>query len=225
MKLLALFFLCLPIVSLAQDQNGCPTDADKNYQCGNIEETILERLDHLDYTWKPKIVVDLQHNFTRSKDIQRAEAVAQLVEQVLNDSDFWKAVEHYDHYTFAKWSLQFTDLWQPIAQQDITNALLNGDPKNDRRATQQTERFIVRLYGRSFKWRWENAIGKVKGNKIYTKKWFFRKSSIAEIGSNWVHEWSHLKGLRHCRKCHKARDYSVPYVINRIFMEIAQKYQ
>lgn len=224
MHYLCLLLFCLPLFSLAQDQNGCPNDSDTEYRCGNVQERILPRLDSLSYTWTTQITVQLKHRFKRKKNIQRAEQAAQLVEQVLNDPDFWKAVEHYDRYAFSKWSPQLNDPWQPIAQQEITNALLNGNPSDSSRPAQQTEVFYIQLYGGSNKFFWETAIGRVNGQRIDNKRWFFKKASIRDIASNWVHEWSHIKGLRHCFKCHRERDYSVSYVINRIFLEVAEKY-
>ena len=225
MMKIILLFLFLPTIIFAQDKNGCPPKPQKNYACGNIKEEILPRLESIDYTWDTQIAVEIQQNFKKQKDIQKAEKVAQLVQLVLNDADFWKALEHYDNYQYAKWSEKLGDTWQPISTKEITNSMLNGHPADTSRAALKTEMFSIRLYGGPFKWPRERAIAKFENGHIYNKKWFFRSASIEKIGSNWVHEYSHFKGIRHCFNCNEERDYSISYVINRIFIEVAQKYQ
>jgi len=216
----------MPIWAFGQDKNGCPSKSERGYKCGNVKEDILSGLAGIEYSFDANVTVTLDDTKLRkSKDRVKAQKVLKLVNQVLNDADFWKALEHYNRYQFAKWSKKFNDTWTVLEKDKITNAFIHGDPNNSERPSQISIEAKIRLYGSSFQWPGEIARAKEIGDGyIYNKKWFFRDYSIVEIGSNWVHELSHSKGFRHCRKCHKERDYSVPYVINRIFKEVAKKY-
>ena len=226
MKKILLFLLALPLIVISQDKNGCPSESQNNYKCGKITESILPDYENLEFEFSTKLVLELDHNLKRKKDIQKAQKVIELINKVLNDQDFWKALENYKNYKFTKWSNELNDTWEPINKKEITNSFLNGNPTNNSRPNLKEETIFFKLYGNSFKWPYfETAIAKVEGKYVCNKKWFFRKDSIKNIASNWVHEFSHLKGIRHCFACNHERDYSIPYVINRIFIEVANKYE
>jgi hypothetical protein len=222
-----LIFLILSIVFplFGLTQNGCPERSDRNYKCGNIEESILPRLTDIVFSLETEFEFKLNSTFNRKKDQDRAEEILKLVNQVINDPDFWKALEHYDRYQYSKWSKSLKDNWIDITGKQITNCMINGNPESDVRPKRVSVDLNVKLYGLSFATPFESAVAKEVGDgTIYNKRWFFRKHSKEAIGSNWIHEFAHSQGIRHCFKCNEARDYSIPYVINRIFKEVAQKY-
>lgn len=226
MKKLFILLVLIPLLHFGQDSNGCFDKPRKDFICGNITEQILPRLVSVDYEFNTTIEITLKSKLKKERDRNKAEKVIVLINQVLNDSDFWKALEHYDNYQFAKWSKNFNDIWQEISKSQITNSLLNGHPEDSSRLEKYTFDIKVKLYGPTFKTFVESAVAKEVGDGIiYNKRWFYRKNSIETIASNWVHEISHSKGLRHCFNCDENRDYSVPYTINRIFKEVAQKYK
>jgi len=223
-KLTLLFVLLLTLLSYAQAQsNACPVKSQKNYCCGEVDERILERLAGIDYTMETHFQTSVAHTFKRKADYDKALKVANLCEQVLNDPDFWKALEYYDRYQYTFW--QSGDHERQISGRQIVNCMLHGTPDDAKPLEELKIYFDVKLYALGFKTPIEKAVAKEVGDgKIYNKKWFFRKESIASIGSNWMHEFAHSKGIKHCFYCSEARDYSIPYVINRIFSEVAQKY-
>ncbi len=201
----------------------CPNENQKGYSCGNIKENILETLNLKDYTIKSHFNVRLASKFRRVSDNERAIKIIELCNKVLNDVDFWNALENYKGYRYAVF--ENSQGKQHISGSQIVNCLINGYPQDTTRPLEVNLALDIELYGASFKTPFESAVAKEIGDgKIYNKKWFFRGSSLDYIGSNWIHEFSHSKGLKHCYYCHEERDYSIPYVLNRIFTEVAKKY-
>lgn len=166
--------------------------------------------------------VRLVNSFDSQSDIDRANKIITLCNQVLNDSDFWNALEHYNNYKYP--IFETAQGKRQISGIQIINALINGNPDDLNRPLEVDINLTIELYGLAFKTLFESAVAKEIGDgKIYNKKWFFKNFPIDEIGSNWIHEFSHTKGLIHCCYCNQERDYSIPYVINRIFSEVAKK--
>lgn len=209
--------------SLSAQILECPTKNQKEYSCGKVNENILETINRKDYEIKTQFKVRLVSKFVKDIDNKRATKIIELCNKVLNDNDFWNAVENYKGYKYAVFENDKGK--QPISGRQIVNCLINGNPENTSRPLEVVIALNIKLYGASFKTPFESAIAKEIGDgKIYNKRWFFQGSMIENVGSNWIHEFSHIKGLKHCYYCHEARDYSVPYVINRIFIEIAKKH-
>lgn len=209
--------------SLSAQIMNCPTKNQKGYSCGNVNEKILETIDRKDYEIKSHFNVRIVSKFAKDSDNQRASKIVELCNKVLNDKDFWNALENYKGYKYAVFENERGK--QQISGVQIVNCLINGNPEDTSRPLEVDVPLDIELYGASFKTPFESALAKEIGDgKIYNKKWFFRGSSIDHIGSNWIHEFSHRQGLKHCYYCHEERDYSVPYVINRIFTEVAKKY-
>lgn len=221
-------FLCMILLSSfiqAQNNNDCPSKSDKDYACGNVQEKILAPLEDYVFEIRTNFNVELNTDFRRRKDSIKAQKVLKLVNQVLNDNDFWKTLRHYQNYQYPRWSQKLNDDWTIVSNDQIINAFINKDPDNKSRPDRIDLDIAIKLYGLSFKTFFESAVAKDGGNgKVYNKRWFFRKYSVVDVGSNWVHEIAHSRGFRHCFKCNEERDYSIPYVINRIFKEVAQKY-
>ncbi|MET0465872.1 MAG: hypothetical protein ABW007_22105 [Chitinophagaceae bacterium] len=218
--LLFIIFLCFDSAAQVID---CPDRNQKDYNCGNIEENILATIDRKGYTMNSHFTVSLSSTFSKDSDNRRGAEVTDLCNKVLNDPDFWNALEHYRGYRYAVF--ENAQGKREITGAQIINSLINGNPNDSSRPSKVNIMLNIELYGMSIKTPFESAVAKEIGDgKIYNKKWFFRKSSIADIGSNWLHEFSHSKGVSHCYYCHQERDYSIPYVINRIFVEVAQKY-
>ncbi len=210
-------------LSLFAQLMDCPTKNQKRYTCGNVDENILETINRKDYDVKSHFNVRLVSHFGKDSDNERAAKIVELCNKVLNDKDFWNAIENYKRYKYAVFENDKGK--QPISGTQIVNCLINGTPGDSSRPLEVDIALDIELYGPIFKTIFESAVGKEIGDgKIYNKKWFFRNSSIDDIGSNWIHEFSHSKGLQHCYYCHEERDYSVPYVINRVFIEVAKKY-
>lgn len=218
-----ILMFCLPALLHAQDP-PCPKKNQKNYICGEVKEDILASLVNSNYKFGTKIKVNLSSKFKRSSDKIKADSILLLCERVLNDKDFWKALENYKTYKTTVWRDSTSEM--VISGKQIVNSLLNGNPNNNARPEELTITLKVKLYGFGFKFPFfEKALAKEIGDSvIYNKKWFFRKYTQEQIGSNWVHEFSHIQGLKHCFHCDENRDYSIPYVINRIFIEVAKKY-
>lgn len=224
MKKITLFIIALISLSIYGQKNECPVKKDKNYKCGNIVENVFEGISNNNYQLQTKFNITVNQKFKRKIDRKRAEKIITLVNKVMNDSDFWKALSYYKNYKYSKWSNRLNDDWLNISGEEIVNALINGDPKNKNRPDEINLELEVRLYGLSFATPFETAVAKEENGIVYNKRWFFRKDSISNIGSNWVHEIAHSKGIRHCFNCNQERDYSIPYVINRIFKQVAKKY-
>ncbi len=220
------YFLAMTIFvsfSLSAQIMDCPNGNQKGYSCGNVNENILETLNRKDYVIKSHFNVKLVSRLRKDNDNYRAIKIIELCQKVLNDADFWNALENYKGYRYAVF--ENAQGKQQISGSQIVNCLINGDPNDSIRSLEVVIPLDIQLYGASFKTIFESAVAKEIGDgKIYNKKWFFRGSSIDDIGSNWIHEFSHSKGLKHCFYCNEERDYSIPYVINRIFTEVAKKY-
>ena len=222
-KLLLLLLLFVSAGTLCAQIKDCTDRSQKNYSCGDVEETILNRVLQQEYKMDSKFIVKLVTVFKKEEDQERSQEIATLCTKVLNDASFWNALENYDRYQYAVF--EENGIKREIAGREIVNCLLNGTPDDNSRPAAVTISLDIALYGLSFKTFFETAVAKEIGDgKIYNKKWFFRSSSIEDIGSNWIHEFSHSKGLKHCYYCNEDRDYSIPYVINRIFVEVAKKY-
>lgn len=221
---LLILLIFIPLSSIAQNP-PCPKKNQKRYKCSLIKEDILSKLENTNYQMPTKFKIKLVSNFTKKKDIEKVNKVVLICHKVLNDPDFWNALENYGSYKYSVWKQK--DQSQVVQGVQIINSLINGNPNNSARPAERIISLNLELYGLGFKFPFfEKALAKEIGDgKIYNKKWFFRKYSIAAIGSNWIHEFSHSQGLSHCYYCDKNRDYSIPYVINRIFVEVAKKYQ
>jgi hypothetical protein len=201
----------------------CPSKDQKRYSCGNVNENILGTINRKGYEIMSHFNIRLVSHFEKDSDKERATKIVELCNKVLNDKDFWNALENYKGYKYAVF--ENDQGIQQISGAKIVNCLINSNPMDTSRPLEVDIPLDIELYGMIFKTPFESAVAKEIGDgKIYNKKWFFRGSSILDIGSNWIHEFSHSKGLKHCYYCHEARDYSVPYVINRIFIEVAKKY-
>lgn len=224
MKKQALFAIIILITFQSVGQiKPCPDGRQKKYTCGVVEENILDRLPKTNSPIQTVFVAKLTSSFKKEKDQLRAEKIVALCNKVLNDPDFWHAIEYYDNYKYAVYQSKSGP--RKIAGVEIINCLINGAPDNKTRPERMEVPFDIKLYGASFKFPFESAVAKEIGDgKIYNKRWFFRHSGMDEVGSNWMHEFSHSKDLIHCYYCHEERDYSIPYVINRIFVEVAKKY-
>jgi hypothetical protein len=224
MKAIVLILMSFLIYFNVSSQSpDCPLKSQRGYKCGVVDEKILDRLNTIEYTMPTKFNLTLENTFKSSKDQIKAEAILDLCNKVLNDSDFWKALEHYDKYKYTVWGAN--DIRRVVNGMEIVNALINGNPNDDSRPDKINISINIKLYGLSFKTPFETAVAKeINDGNIYNKKWFFRGFPIQKIGSNWIHEYSHTMQFRHCHYCNEARDYSIPYVINRIFEEVAQKY-
>lgn len=224
-RMVTIFFIAIVSFSVAAQREGCPEKDQKNYACGNVEERIIENLPDRSFEWNTTVSIQLKHSLKKSKQKRKAKQVLALVDSVLNDADFWRALRDYPDYRFAKWSEKLDTTWRELKGEEIIQAMLNKDPWNSSVPKQLNLNVTLKLYGPAIKTPFETAIGKDGGNgTIMNKRWFFRGSSIIAIGSNWAHEIAHGRGFRHCSVCHEERDYSVPYVVNRIFREIAERY-
>lgn len=218
--LIVTFFTSLGLSAQTLD---CPTKNQKGYTCGYVKENILETINRESFEITTHFNLKLVSQFAKVSDNERAGKILELCQKVLNDNDFWNALENYRGYKYAVHSNDKGK--RQISSIEIVNCLINGNPDDTTRPLENYIQLDIKLYGASFKTPFETAVAKEIGDgKIYNKKWFFRGASIEEIGSNWIHEFSHSKGLSHCYYCHEERDYSVPYVINRIFVEVARKY-
>ncbi|HBF21696.1 MAG: hypothetical protein CMI36_14900 [Owenweeksia sp.] len=215
----------ISLFAIAQNQ-PCPQKNQKGYACGQVEEQILSQLQDTDYEMPTTFKVMVAADFKKETDTERANQVAALCTKVLNDPDFWNALENYGHYRYTLWKGK-EGKERVIEGSQIVNSLINGHPNDSSRPLELVINLNIELYGMGFRFPFfEKALAKEIGDgKIYNKKWFFRKFSIEAIGSNWIHEFSHSQGLSHCYYCDENRDYSIPYVINRIFMEVSSKYQ
>ncbi|KAA3622140.1 MAG: hypothetical protein DWQ02_26540 [Bacteroidetes bacterium] len=218
-------FFLLPIVSISQNKNGCPPKSVKNHKCGNIQEDFKLDTTSEIYLMETFFEVRLKNKLKKEEDNIIAGRCIDLLNNVINDSDFWNLIYQYKKYEFAKWSQNLNDQWLEIDNKQILNTLVNGNPDNNERPDTVIIEIELNLYGSPIKMPKETVIGKhANGNKIFNKRWFFRNRSTKRIASNWMHEITHSKGLRHCFYCNQQRDYSVPYVINRIFSEVSKKY-
>lgn len=218
--LIITLFVCFSLYGQIMD---CPANNQKGYKCGNVEEKILETIARNDYEMKSHFIVRLLNPLRKDSDNERAAKIIELCNKVLNDKDFWNALENYKGYKYAVFENNSGK--RSISGVQIINSLINGSPDDPSRPSKVDIPVDLELYGASFRMPFETALAKEIGDgKIYNKRWFFRGSSIDYIGSNWIHEFSHSKGLKHCYYCHEERDYSIPYVINRIFVEVAKKY-
>ncbi len=201
-----------------------PDRNKKKYHCGQVQENILKNLDNANYQMPTKFKIKLKANFSKKRDIEKAKKVVELCNKVLNDVDFWNALENYKSYRHTVWKC--SNKQQVVSGKQIVNCLINAYPNDYARPQEMLVEINLDLYGLGFKFPFiEKALAKEVGDgKIYNKKWFFREYPIEEIGSNWIHEFSHIQGIYHRYDCSEERDYSIPYVINRIFVEVAKKY-
>jgi hypothetical protein len=60
--------------------------------------------------------------------------------------------------------------------------------------------------------------------KVYTNKKYHDKYGPCEVAGNLVHEWTHKMGFGHASKYSTSRDYSVPYGVGYLVLELCPKY-
>lgn len=222
-KHLGILLLLSAYLQVTAQIKECPKSNQKHYRCENVVETILDQTVPRGYQMNCHFNVRLKNSFDNKSDTDKANQVVALCNQVLNDRDFWYAVENYRNYKYTVF--EDKDGKHQVSGMQIVNCLINGTPNDSSRPTELDVSLTVQLYGLPFATFFESALAKEVGDGIiYNKRWFFKNYSVSDIGSNWIHEFSHSKGLTHCYYCNEDRDFSVPYVINRIFDEVARKY-
>lgn len=60
-------------------------------------------------------------------------------------------------------------------------------------------------------------------NRIWIKKSYLERASVAQVAGTIFHEWLHKIGFKHDKKPTRRRPYSVPYAIGDLMVELAEK--
>jgi len=153
-------------------------------------------------------------NFTKRSDIEKANRVKLLIEEVVNNPKF------RDEILKANFKdRRFRNEDQTIVtiddNKEILNRLISGKEQfRDEDADYEWD-FRISLY-RSI----TGEVGKRKKESVLTKKKKFRQRSDRTIAAHWIHEYIHVIGFTHDFKRTEIRPHSVPYLVGSIAKEI-----
>ena len=149
-------------------------------------------------------------SFSRMSDIEKAERVRKLIQEVVNDEHFRNEVLRADFK-----DRRFVDENRNTTDIDDNEIILQKIISGKEQYTGEKEDFEwdlrITLY-RSL----TSEIGHRSRETIFTKKKKFRNMSERYIASHWIHEYMHVIGFTHDYNRTKIRPYSVPYLVGTI---------
>lgn len=149
-------------------------------------------------------------NFSRKKDLEKAEKIRKLIEEVVNDEHFRNEILKADFK-----DRRFIDENGVTSEITDNKIILQKIISGKEQYTGEKEDFEwdlrITLY-RSL----TSEIGHRSRETIFTKKRKFRNLSERFIASHWIHEYMHVIGFTHDYKKTKIRPYSIPYLIGTI---------
>ena len=143
-------------------------------------------------------------------DIEKAERVRKLIQEVVNDEHFRNEVLRADFK-----DRRFVDENRNTTDIDDNEIILQKIISGKEQYTGEKEDFEwdlrITLY-RSL----TSEIGHRSRETIFTKKKKFRNMSERYIASHWIPEYMHVIGFTHDYNRTKIRPYSVPYLVGTI---------
>ena len=149
-------------------------------------------------------------NFSRKKDIEKAERVRKLIVEVINDEHFRTEILRAD-FKDRRYIDENRNTTEIKNNEIILQKIISGKEQY----TGENEDFEwdlrITLY-RSL----TSEFGHRSRETIFTKKKKFRSMSERYIASHWIHEYMHVIGFTHDYKKTNIRPYSVPYLIGTI---------
>lgn len=149
-------------------------------------------------------------NFNKKKDLNKAEIVRKLIEEVVNDEYFREEILKADFK-----DRRFIDENRNVIDINNNETILKKIISGQEQYTGEVEDFEwdlrITLY-RS----WTREIGYRSRENIFTKKSKFRKLNARFIAAHWIHEYMHVIGFTHDHKRTFKRPYSIPYLIGTI---------
>lgn len=149
-------------------------------------------------------------SFSRKSDLEKAERVRKLIEEVINDEHFRTEILNADFK-----DRRFVDENRNTTDINDNEIILQKIISGKEQYTGEKEDFEwdlrVTLY-RSL----TSEIGHRSRETIFTKKKKFRNMSERYIASHWIHEYIHVIGFTHDYKKTRIRPYSIPYLVGTI---------
>jgi len=156
---------------------------------------------------KVKIINNRLIGFSRKSDIQKAERVRRLIDEVINDKNFRNQVlkAEFQDRRFIDESGNTTEISD---NNIILKKLISGKEQYTGENKDYEWDLRVTLY-RSI----TSEIGHRSRETIFTKKRKYRNLSDRFIASHWIHEYLHVIGFTHDHERTRRRPYSIPYLI------------
>jgi hypothetical protein len=140
----------------------------------------------------------------------------EIIKAVISSQEFKQRVLNFE-FSGKK---QFVDN-QGLSNEEIYFKLLQGSesltPETDHEMDLELELYFSH----------RNTVGYTYPEelKIWMNKKFFNFYTPAEVAANLFHEWTHKLGFTHSFRYNKARDFSVPYGLGYLILELGRKYE
>ena len=165
--------------------------------------------------------VDISHmSGFYGASIEKVNQAADVVEQVLNSTEFQQAV--YNHtYNGQKTFANNDNETNPQIYERILKGHETYSSTDDHVAQLDLD-----LYTPAWYKKWTVVGYGIAGQpEIYMNSYYFNSFSVAEVAGNIAHEWMHKIGFDHDYKRTAQRPYSVPYAVGDIVIQLAKTAQ
>ncbi|MFT5819026.1 MAG: hypothetical protein ACI8ZM_000248 [Crocinitomix sp.] len=161
-----------------------------------------------------KVTLKQLTDFTKGKDVVKAQRIQKLIEFVANHPTFHEKIldAEFKDRRFVK---ENGEVVKMDDNQAILDIILSGKEQYVTEDADKEWDLRISLY-RSFTF----EIGYRSKERIFTKKKKFRKLSDRYIAAHWIHEYMHVLRFTHDHKRTDRRPDSVPYLIGEIAEEI-----
>lgn len=159
---------------------------------------------------KIKVVNNRLIGFNKKRDLDKAERVRKLIEEVINDRDFRNKVLKADFHDrrFIDDSGNTSEITDNSI---ILEKLISGKEQYTGEEKDYEWDLRITLY-RSI----TSEIGHRSKETIFTKKKKYRNLNDRFIASHWIHEYLHVIGFTHDYDRTRRRPYSIPYLIGNL---------
>ncbi len=165
---------------------------------------------------KVKIKNNRLINFNKKTDLDKAEKIRKLIEEIINDGNFRDEVLNANFK-----DRRFIDVNGDISEINDNEIILDKIISGKEQYTNEEKDFEwdlrITLY-RSI----TTEIGHRSKETIFTKKKKYRNLSERYIASHWIHEYMHVIGFTHDYKRTKIRPYSIPYLVGTIASNVLE---
>lgn len=153
-------------------------------------------------------------DFTKGKDVIKAQRVQKLIEFVANHPTFHEKILNAD-FEDRRFVKENGDVVKMDDNQKILDLILAGKEQHVKEGADNEWDLRVSLY-RSLSF----EVGHRSNERIFTKKRKFRKFTDRYIAAHWIHEYMHVLGFTHDFKRTDRRPDSIPYLVGEIAGEV-----
>lgn len=189
---------------------------DRSYKCGKVVERNLESIQVQQVNGSNSTSYDVSFevlNVVKDPIMEKIIKCKPLLEKVMNDPRFWMVLTSYEKYQDVRWTGDgFFGNARTIPVDSIQLAFMNEwNPK-----------ITLATYGSAIKFPWStaNAYTTAPNGTIKIKRYYAKSATVVQLAGTILHELFHIRGFIHQPHCSEKRDYSVPYVVDRVFEEI-----